>query len=93
MTALSTVYQWFPLGIYLGLSPSDLNTIEAEHLDHVERCRIEMLDMWLRGPEEKRSKQFLQYALQQLPLSLPSNTTAGRRMSVFMGMAKQTEYL
>ena len=32
----------------------------------MERCRIEMLDVWLKGPEEKRSKYLLQLALQQL---------------------------
>ena len=32
----------------------------------MERCRIDMLDVWLKGPEEKRSKYCLQLALQQL---------------------------
>ena len=46
----------------------------------VERCRIDMLDTWLKGSEENRSKQFLQNALKQLTpqlvSSLPPNTSA-----------------
>ena len=82
VAALSTVYQWFPLGIHLGLSYSSLKTIEANQRGQVEMCKINMLAMWLNGPEEKRSKQFLQDALKQLAqspqlLSLP-NTSAGK---------------
>ena len=66
MTVLSTVYQWFPLGIHLGLSLPTLKTIEENQRGQVERCRIDMLDMWLKGPEEKRTKQCLKFALQQL---------------------------
>ena len=54
----------------------------------MERCRIEMLATWLlKGPEEKRSKQVLQNALEQLTplvLSLPSNTSAGEYRDVCM---------
>ena len=67
--ALSTVYQWFPLGIHLGLTYSSLKTIEKTQREQVERCRIDMLDMWLKGPEENRSKRFLQDALKQLAQS------------------------
>ena len=86
VTALSTVYQWLPLGVYLGLSYSTLKTIEENQRGQlVERRRIDMLDMWLKGPEEKRSKQFLQNALEQLTpqlhvvpsLGLSPNTSAG----------------
>ena len=66
VTALSSVYQWFSLGIHLGLSYSTLKTIELNHGGQVERCRIEMLNVWLKGPEEKRSKHYLQVALRQL---------------------------
>ena len=66
VTALSTVYQWFPLGIHLGLSHPTLKTIEENQRGQVERCRIDMLDMWLKGPEEKRTKHCLKFALQQL---------------------------
>ena len=79
VTALSTVYQWFPLGLHLGLSNPTLKTIEENRRGQVESCRIDMLDMWLKGSEENRSKQFLQNALKQLTpqlvSSLPSNTS------------------
>ena len=65
-TALSTVYQWFQLGIHLGLSFSTLKTIEINERGNVEMCRISMLDTWLKSPEEKRSKNVLQSALKQL---------------------------
>ena len=83
VTALSTVYQWFPLGIHLGLTYSDLKSIEANEMRQVEMCKINMLALWLNGPEEKRSKRFLQNALEQLTKfpqlvsSLPPNTSAG----------------
>ena len=66
VAALSSVHQWFPLGIHLGLSYPTLKTIEQNERGQVEMCRIEMLDVWLKGPEEKRSKYYLQLALQQL---------------------------
>ena len=66
LTALSSVHQWFSLGIHLGLSSPTLYTIEENRRGQVERCRIDMLDVWLKGPEEKRSKYCLQLALQQL---------------------------
>ena len=66
VAALRSVHQWFPLGIHLGLSCPTLKIIEQNERGQVERCRIEMLDVWLKGPEEKRSKHYLQLALQQL---------------------------
>ena len=77
VAALSTVYQWFPLGIHLDLSHSDLKTIDQNQRGQVEMCRIDMLAMWLKGAEKKCNKQFLQDALKQLVLSLPPNTLAG----------------
>ena len=81
VTALSTVYQWFPLGIHLGLSHPTLKTIEENQRGQVERCKIDMLDMWLKGSEENRSKHVLQNALKQLTpqlvSSLPPSTSAG----------------
>ena len=63
VTALSTVYQWFPLGIRLGLSHPTLKTIGQNQRGQVERCRIDILDLWLKSPGDKRTKQFLQNAL------------------------------
>ena len=40
-------------------------------------CMVEMLAMWLTGPDEKRSKHFLQRALQRLtpqPVLLPDTS-------------------
>ena len=70
VTALSTVYQWFPLGVRLGLSFPTLKTIEQNQLKEVEMCRIYMLDTWLKGPVETRNKQVLQSALRQLNPSI-----------------------
>ena len=66
VTALSTVYQWLPLGIHLGLSYSKLKVIDVNQRGQIEMCKIDMLAMWLQGPEEKRNKQILKKALQQL---------------------------
>ena len=76
VAALSTVYQWFPLGIHLGLSYSDLKTIDQNQRGQVEMCRIDVLAMWLEGPEEK-CNNVSSNALKQLVLSLPPNTSAG----------------
>ena len=75
VTALSTVYQWFPLGIRLGMSFPTLKTIEQSQLKEVEMCRINMLDTWLKGPVETRNKQILQSALQQLTPAITVITT------------------
>ena len=65
----------------LGLSNiNTLKTIEENNMKQVERCRIDMLDMWLKGSKENCSKQVLQNALKQLTpqlvSSLPPNTSA-----------------
>ena len=82
VTALSTMYQWFPLGIHLGLSYSELKVIEGNQRGQIQLCKIDMLALWLKGPRGKRSKQFLlgalkQLAQSQLVSSLPPNTSAG----------------
>ena len=66
VTALSTMYQWFSLGIHLGVSYSKLKVIEGNQRGQIEMCKIDMLAMWLQGPEEKRNKKFLEKALQRL---------------------------
>ena len=66
VTALSTVYQWFLLGIHLGLSYPDLKVIDGNQRGQIQMCKIDMLAMWLKGPEEKRNKEFLKIALHQL---------------------------
>ena len=67
LTALNTVYQWFPLGIHLGLTYSTLRMIENDEMQCVEKCKISMLLEWLGCPDEsKRTKQLLQNALKQI---------------------------
>ena len=66
VAALNTVYQWFELGLHLGLSYSALNTIEENRRGKVEMCRIDVLAKWLDDLEKNRNKQFLQSALQKL---------------------------
>ena len=57
-----------------------MKTIEENQRGQVERCRIDMLDMWLRESGKNPSKQVLQNALKQLNhqlvSSLPPNTSA-----------------
>ena len=66
MSALTAVYQWFPLGLLLGLSYSDLKVIDGNQRGQVLMCKIDMLALWLKGPEEMCNKQFLENALQKL---------------------------
>ena len=44
---LSTVSQWYLLGIYLGLRPSTLDAIKADNTT-VSECRTQMLIKWQR---------------------------------------------
>ena len=76
-TTLSTVHQWFPLGIYLGLSDSTLTDIYTRNQGNEETCVSEMLAMWLKGPEKRRNKEFLRRALHRLtpqPVLLPGTS-------------------
>ena len=47
MSELSTVSQWYLLGIYLGLRPSTLDPINADYKTTRE-CRTHMLIEWQR---------------------------------------------
>ena len=77
VTALSTVYQWFPLGIHLGLNFSLLKIVEEDCKGVVESCKIEMLVYWLKS-SENCNKQLLQNALKQLtPQPQLVSTSAG----------------
>lgn len=46
---LRSVSKWYQLGIKLGLQPYQLHQIEKEHPAEIERCKIEMLDLWQRN--------------------------------------------
>ena len=66
MEALKFVYQWFLLGIYLGMKYSVLMNIKRND-GLLEMCKRSMLSLWLGCPDEtKRSKQLLQNALKQV---------------------------
>lgn len=45
---LHTVDGWFQLGVYLGISYSELKVIEVQYHDP-HRCRMEMLQVWLNN--------------------------------------------
>ena len=51
MTALQPVYDWFNLGVYLGVPHATLMKIKIEQREVVEDCKREMLVAWLRSSE------------------------------------------
>ena len=46
---LSTVSRWYQLWINLGLQPSQLRQIEQQFLRDSDRCKIEVVDLWLQS--------------------------------------------
>ena len=40
---------WYPLGVQLGLRPATLKEIQRNYPLDTERCRREVLDLWLRS--------------------------------------------
>ena len=81
VTALIKVHQcWIPLGIYLGLSDSNLRDIYTRNQMGNDKTRVsDMLEIWLKDPENnKHNKQFLQRAVQRLtPQPELSPSTSG----------------
>ena len=51
MTALKPVYNWFNLGVYLGVLHATLMEIKIEQRERVVDCKREMLVAWLRSSE------------------------------------------
>ena len=51
MTALKHVYDWFNLGMYLGVPHATLMEIKIEQRERVVDCKREMLVAWLRSSE------------------------------------------
>ena len=46
---LTTITNWYQLGLYLNLQTHDLNNIQLDHAHHGnERQMVEMLSLWLR---------------------------------------------
>ena len=63
MTALVSVVDWFTLGVYLGVEYHTLKKIEKEHKNEIDRCKIDMLEAWLKNSEEACTKHQLSTAL------------------------------
>ena len=51
MRALQPAYNWFNLGVYLGVPHATLMKIKIEQREVVEDCKREMLVAWLRSSE------------------------------------------
>ena len=66
LTALKQVYQWFNLGLQLGVPYHTLKIIEREQRERVEDSKREMLVAWLQGQGGVTSKQFLLTALRKI---------------------------
>ena len=66
LTALKQVYQWFNLGLQLGVPYHTLKSIEREERERVEDSKREMLAAWLNGQGGEPRKQFLVTALRNI---------------------------
>ena len=51
---------WYPLGVQLGLRPATLREIHKNYPLDTDRCRGEMLDLWLRSTSEASWKSLAQ---------------------------------
>ena len=49
---MSEVTRWYSLGIQLGLTPGTLSSIESNHPHDADRCKIDVLDWWLRNEQD-----------------------------------------
>lgn len=47
---------WYSLGVQLEIETSHLNHIEEKHGNDTERCRIEVINYWLRNDREPTLK-------------------------------------
>ena len=50
------VSDWKTLGLHLGLLWHTLKSIEEEQHGHVEKCRMEMLAVWLQGKDNAKEQ-------------------------------------
>lgn len=60
--ALEPIYEWFQLGLHIGVNHATLKKIEIEERERVEDCKREMLAEWLRS-WERPTKEHLTTAL------------------------------
>ena len=49
ISAISSVVDWFTLGIFLEVNYEQLKTIESNYHGNLNRCRQEMLNIWIRS--------------------------------------------
>ena len=56
---------WYPLGVQLGLRPATMREIQRNYPLDTERCRREVLDIWLRSAPDV-SWKILAQAVQAL---------------------------
>lgn len=40
---------WYRLGLNLGIMKSQLDIIEIDHAQNIDRCKVEVLSYWLRS--------------------------------------------
>ena len=55
-----TAADWFPLGVQLGVRPATLRQIEKNYPQDTQRCKTEVLDLWLRNAPEVSWKNLAQ---------------------------------
>ena len=55
-----TAADWFPLGVQLGVRPATLREIEKNYPQDTQRCKTEVLDLWLRNAPEVSWKNLAQ---------------------------------
>ena len=51
---------WYPLGVQLGLRPATLREIQRNYLLDTERCKQEVLHLWLHSAPEVSWKSLVQ---------------------------------
>ena len=56
---LKDVTDWFRLGVWLGIDHAILTTIEKNHKNDSERCKMEMLELWLKKHDASRSEMIV----------------------------------
>lgn len=46
----AVVTEWFRLGLKLGVPPNTMETIQYDHCNDVEACKIKVVQQWLKQP-------------------------------------------
>ena len=57
---IKEVTGWYSLGIQLEIGTSYLDHIEKNHSGDTERCKIEVIKLWLRNDQEPTMKKLAQ---------------------------------